>query len=149
MRNYKFRGKHVSTVNNNDSYWIYGTEINQYNLKDNNHIVTINSTIVLEDTIGEFTGLYDMHGNEVYEGDILRIPAPSEYEKNNFIAYEVYWQGTDNAISHIGWQMNKFHIYGDVYNIKNENISFLPKIVKKMEIIGNIYEIIKNNEIML
>lgn len=145
MRAIKFRGKRIT-----DGRWVYGG-IAASPQKDSATIHTYDDDgyyargyFVDPATVGQFTGLTDKDGKEIYEGDILRTPPKTDYDKKNFVAYEVFWHDNDCASHHIGWQMNRCHFQGCICGTMYIP-EFLPKTTATMEVIGNIHD---NSELL-
>lgn len=138
MREIKFRGKRKD-----NGEWVYGNlqvptpPFDKYFMWDKNDYGQ--QVEVIPETVGQFTGLKDKNKKDVYEGDVLRKTSKEYFDKINFVGYEVFYHDNDMAESHVGFQMNRTHYFGCVCGTSNF-YQFLPKYVKKMEVIRTIHD---------
>ena len=96
MRTIKFRGKFVYANSDGRLIWIYGSLFQTDTLRnvgkakifktDTYDGVIANNEVILG-TVGQFTGVVDRNGVEIYEGDIIQT-----YDsKGKPILHEVYY----------------------------------------------------------
>lgn len=118
MREIKFRGYQAELKK-----WFYGSLIQLpnggcfiFDYKDNFE----DRVVVVPESVGQYTGLKDINGKEIYEGDIIETSDGNCFVRYDeaTTSYEVVFE--DEAVISL-WEAA---VYG----------------TKKVEVIGNIYE---------
>lgn len=165
-RQIKFRGKNIHT-----GQWLYG----DYYCEGNTHYIAKPDQfreyapvqfIVNEKTVGQFTGITDEEGREVFEGDILE--ADYKYDiitanggvdpDNDCICYGVVEFDNDT----LQWSLNVYKAESQIREyLKEEDCSHVPLCIfgheygyanPNVKVIGNRYddpellELLKDNQ---
>ena len=135
MRTIKFRGKNL-----HNGKWVYGylsdvdsTPIGKVGIINSKPFSGCEeSTMVIAESIGQFTGLCDKNGEEIYEGDIIRRIARISFYGNNKASTHVVKFGEDGIY-------NGFYLEPqcDAFFVSHNSFIF--------EVIGNIHD---NPELM-
>ncbi len=145
MRDIKFRGQTETTKGKK---WVYGYYYKVKSFFDNkeqgymgvirgNHLQDL---LIDEDTLGQYTGLKDRNGKEIYEGDIVtgtEYPFIDE-EKQNYIGIVVFYE--DVAQFGYDYKCVRKDKRGISNGINNEFNSNENLICEDLEVIGNIYD---------
>lgn len=122
MREIKFRGKRTENL-----MWIEGGYVEWVDIHDHRmfHIISRNGyhNDVIPETVGQFTGLLDKNGKEVYEGDII-------------------FESTDGI--NTGWEI-RYDVSLSQYRAENisderDDIQLNAVWLDRSEIIGNIHD---------
>ena len=119
-REIKFRGK--SIMNNTCGDWLYSSGIkygDDVELMYCDEDTSEEWNYIDKETVGQYTGLHDKKGKEIYEGDIVKIKYRNE------------------DIGKVIYEHNGFSI--DVTNM-NKNYGRVSFVNNFIEVIGNIYD---------
>lgn len=126
MREILFRGKRVDI-----GECAYGSLIIETNPFDKDMVMThiydnfYNEIIVDRRTIGQYTGLKDLHGTRIFEGDIVRF-------------IDIDFDGSERkAVGVIAWNRKaaNFDIVKGTYRL-----DFHYPVFEEIEVIGNVYD---------
>lgn len=156
-REIKFRGKDrenwhygdlVQEIRHNDNKLFDGTMTHIRNFEYKNGDYIGDSFPVNSETIGQYTGLHDKNGKEIYEGDIVEFEDTGEegYEYKegfdfNNIAQVVYKDGI-YTLANFGESDNSYYatdgtdeeILGEV--LRNGNCKVIGNIYDNPELLG-------------
>ena len=139
MREIKFRGKRTD-----NGEWVYG-DFNRYS--EDESIITVDlleqeTHWVQTETVGQYTGLKDKNGKEIYEDDVVQAVSEVVTLRGVYTGrscrqvYEVVWN--DGC-----WSKIKTYdsLLSSQYVIKTTPTNIYPDIAAKYyEVIGNIHE---------
>ena len=142
MRGILFRGKSVET-----NEWVYGSYIlEKYGNTpyicyfEYGTFVNIKQVEVIPETVGQFTGLTDMNGKKIFEGDI--VSTKYKLGRGHYYVFEVYY---NENLCHFGLTINRGSY------TKNKQYDWLQLTslkANKIEVIGNTHdniELLKGN----
>ena len=133
QREIKFRGK---SEDNNE--WIYGYFVDLNDGKEPNIFGDHNDFYpVIPETVGQYTGLKDRNGKEIYEGDIIRLDG-SDSKTIKFIDGKAAF-----CIANV--DELKYEEYRWIHVWHHINSVWWQGFCKEIEVIGNIHD---NSELL-
>lgn len=128
MREIEFRGKNLN------GEWVFGSLLkigDSYHIledcdmeEDGHHVKQISDrpTWVEEETIGQFTGIFDKNGKKIYEGDIIQYikgqkrKSVNDPWEDDIVEWEVHYdEGCFSPFPFLSKVTNTIQIIGNIY----------------------------------
>lgn len=129
MREIKFRGKRKD-----NGEWVYGSLLQCDRYTDiwyQENECFRNRVEVDPKTVGQFVGISDKNGKEIYEGDVVRQSGPIvSWKEQSYLEGAIVW---GNGFHTLGFFIKLSHLI-ECY------VCIDAKKLTNMEVIGNIHE---------